>query len=182
MRWKNGLGLTAEIAIEPANAIFPQDDFLWRLSSAKVQAQNNFSQFPGYDRILMVIQGHGLLLNQAVLVPLVPYSFRGEELINCDLIDGEVVDLGVIYKRDQVRVEVSSCEWSANRLRREIPLHGELNFLFCVQGSFLIQDQIVEVFDTVEIQGPTVVQVDFFAQKSAKICLFAITFAKKSEK
>jgi len=48
MVWKNGQGITHEIAREPALG----DAFLWRLSIAEVAADGDFSLFPGADRTI----------------------------------------------------------------------------------------------------------------------------------
>lgn len=47
--WKNGLGTTDEIAIYPPARDFTKDDYFWRFSKTCMQADCNFSVFPGYD-------------------------------------------------------------------------------------------------------------------------------------
>ncbi|MBI3558729.1 MAG: HutD family protein, partial [Deltaproteobacteria bacterium] len=81
MPWKNGRGTTRQIAIFPEDAAFPGDEFLWRVSSAKVTEAGPFSAFPGCDRFLAVWQGAGLLLGTQSLEPLVPQKFSGDEPI-----------------------------------------------------------------------------------------------------
>ena len=44
--WRNGLGVTREIALCPPGA--DTDDFLWRASVADVVGPAPFSQFPGH--------------------------------------------------------------------------------------------------------------------------------------
>ena len=51
MPWKDGGGSTTEIAIEPAGASLAEP-FLWRVSSARVEASGPFSRFPGRARLL----------------------------------------------------------------------------------------------------------------------------------
>lgn len=34
MKWKNGLGITTEMAVEPTGSTVNDESFLWRLSSA----------------------------------------------------------------------------------------------------------------------------------------------------
>ncbi|MFN9927385.1 MAG: HutD family protein, partial [Phenylobacterium sp.] len=48
--WKNGGGITRELAVWPPGASF--DDFVWRVSMAEVHQDGPFSSFPGVDRIL----------------------------------------------------------------------------------------------------------------------------------
>jgi uncharacterized protein len=57
MPWKNGGGLTAEIAVSPESAGL--DDFDWRVSMARVEAGGPFSLFPGVDRTLSILEGEG---------------------------------------------------------------------------------------------------------------------------
>ena len=51
--WRNGGGVTFEIAAEPADA----PNFDWRLSLAIIEAEGPFSEFPGIDRTLLVAEG-----------------------------------------------------------------------------------------------------------------------------
>ena len=106
MPWKNGQGVTSEIAIFPPMARFPDDEFTWRLSSATIKSANHFSQFKNCDRLLVVWKGDGLILNTSELLPLKPFHFSGTEPMDCRLLGGEVVDLGLIYRKDQVKAEM----------------------------------------------------------------------------
>lgn len=58
--WKNGLGHTTELAISEGGSL---DDFDWRLSIASVVNDGDFSNFAGYQRNLVLIEGEGLTLN-----------------------------------------------------------------------------------------------------------------------
>jgi environmental stress-induced protein Ves len=51
--WRNGGGVTFEIAAEPAGAA----DFDWRLSLAIIEEEGPFSDFPGVERTLLVAEG-----------------------------------------------------------------------------------------------------------------------------
>jgi len=55
--WKNGAGSTTEIAVFPQDAGFT--DFDWRVSLATIGADGPFSVFPGVDRTLALVEGHG---------------------------------------------------------------------------------------------------------------------------
>ena len=101
MPWKNGAGTTAEIAIHPAGSDFREGKFEWRISSAHIADENQFSIFPGYDRILTVLSGEGLMLNNQELGPFEIFEFEGEDKIECALIENPVEDLNVIFKRGQ---------------------------------------------------------------------------------
>lgn len=58
--WKNGGGSTTEIAIGPPDSGF--EDFDWRVSLATIEKDGAFSAFPGVDRTLALVEGHGMLL------------------------------------------------------------------------------------------------------------------------
>ncbi|MEZ0391815.1 MAG: HutD family protein [Pseudobdellovibrionaceae bacterium] len=103
MPWKNGSGVTAEIDIEPKGVDFREGNFEWRLSSARIEDENQFSRFPGYDRILTVLSGEGLLLNSQELGPFEIFEFQGEDPVDCALIENPVEDLGLIFKREKYK-------------------------------------------------------------------------------
>lgn len=55
-RWSGGS--TTQLAISPAGADYAQRDFLWRLSSAKVELDHSeFTPLPDYDRLLSTLEG-----------------------------------------------------------------------------------------------------------------------------
>lgn len=107
MPWKNGLGATMQMAIEPPGARFPDTPFLWRLSSAPVAADGPFSVFAGYDRLLTIWHGAGLLLNGEPLLPGEVARFAGDRATHGALIDGPVRDFGVIFARDRLRARLT---------------------------------------------------------------------------
>src|SRR5512140_2846533 len=59
MPWKNRLGVTTEVARYPDEF---GSLFDWRVSIADVMNDGPFSQFTGYDRIIVVIGGEGMTL------------------------------------------------------------------------------------------------------------------------
>ncbi|MGB9666633.1 MAG: HutD family protein [Candidatus Cryosericum sp.] len=51
-------GTTTEIAIYPADSAYSRRDFLWRASSATVEAdESEFTSLPGFWRLIMVLEG-----------------------------------------------------------------------------------------------------------------------------
>ncbi|CAN7230292.1 HutD/Ves family protein [Caulobacter sp. LjRoot300] len=99
--WKNGGGVTREVAAWPPGAGL--DAFDWRVSLADVAADGPFSTFPGVDRILTVIAGDGLVLEidgQGVrLEPRAPLAFPGKAAVAARLPAGPVRDLNVMVRR-----------------------------------------------------------------------------------
>ncbi|SLN57664.1 hypothetical protein TRL7639_03148 [Falsiruegeria litorea R37] len=103
--WKNGGGLTREIASH-SNI----DDIHWRLSIADVDRDGPFSCFPGLSRILTVIEGNGMTLHtdDATLSaqPHQPLAFAGDLPVTGRLIDGPVRNFNLIFDPQHVRPSV----------------------------------------------------------------------------
>ncbi len=58
-RWKNGKGVTTELAISEAGTLA---DFDWRISMATVVEDGRFSDFSGFARVLVLLDGAGMCL------------------------------------------------------------------------------------------------------------------------
>jgi environmental stress-induced protein Ves len=107
MRWKNSLGSTREILRAPDG-----DDYDWRASIAEIDHDCPFSAFPGHDRILVLLEGKGMRLTfeEGQSVDLAPphgrIAFRGEDALDCRLLDGPTRDFNLIWRRDRVRAEL----------------------------------------------------------------------------
>ena len=143
--WKNGRGQTQEIAIYPEGSTLQGGDFLWRLSTARVEQDSAFSLFPDYDRTLVVTKGNGARLLRedsslpTVLGPLVPYTFSGEVAVHCELPGGSIQDLGLFTKKSKALANCEVIEVSASA-PRELALQGRWNLLFAVKGMFEFRD------------------------------------------
>jgi environmental stress-induced protein Ves len=103
MPWKNGGGHTAEIAAEPPGA--GPGSFVWRVSVAEIAQDGPFSAFPGIDRTLVLLSGHGMRLAIAgeavdLHMPYEPVSFAGEAPIECVLTQGPTRDFNLMVRRD----------------------------------------------------------------------------------
>lgn len=133
MPWKNGLGVTTEVAIFPPAAKFADEDFLWRISVSEVRADGPFSIFKGYDRLLAVWKGAGLYLGEKHLAPMSPLHFAGDALTDCKLIDGDIVDLGVIFRRQDIQAEMKVVD--SNSIHSEVQKPNRVHFLFCVNET-----------------------------------------------
>lgn len=101
--WKNGGGVTREVAAFPEGAGF--DGFDWRISIADVAAGGPFSRFPGIDRVLTVIEGRGMVLSVEGLAAVDlnersnPFAFPGDASCAAELTDGPIRDLNVMTRR-----------------------------------------------------------------------------------
>ena len=100
--WRNGLGSTVELISEILEG---HEAFSWRLSIASVANDGPFSDFSGYDRTLLLLEGAGITLNNPnggsieLNSPLDCAHFKGEDLINASLHDGPIKDFNVMTLR-----------------------------------------------------------------------------------
>ena len=100
--WRNGGGVTREIAAFHDSAVHP--DFLWRVSMATVNAPGPFSRFDGVDRSLAVLDGDGIMLEMAdgdhVLTQYSPpFAFSGEASVQAEVIGATTCDLNAMTRR-----------------------------------------------------------------------------------
>jgi environmental stress-induced protein Ves len=100
--WKNGGGLTREVAAHPAGSDLA--DFDWRVSIAEISAAGPFSAFPGIDRRMAVLAGRlSLAIGAAPALELAPdlppLEFAGEAVVFAVPLAGPVTDLNVMTRR-----------------------------------------------------------------------------------
>ena len=133
--WKNGGGVTRELACTPAGATF--DDFLWRVSIADVNQSGPFSAFPGIDRIITLLDGDGMHLafdngaTHDLTTPLTPYRFRGEDRLHASLAGTPSQDFNLMLRRDAVDGNVAV--W---RDACKIDGKHDARLLFCTKGRW----------------------------------------------
>src|SRR5690349_10237772 len=131
--WKNGGGVTRELASYPAGATL--DDFAWRVSIADVTASGPFSVFPGVDRVIMLLAGDGMLLESGngdrhvLTTTFAPYRFRGEECVQVCLAGSASKDFNLMLRRDRVDGELHVRHHAGAVTCKD----GAL-VLFCVRG------------------------------------------------
>ena len=133
--WKNGAGLTREIAFGGASPT----DFDWRISLAEVARDAPFSAFPDVDRCIALLRGAGMLLrsadaaiDHALTTPLVPFRFAGDVALDAALVDGACSDFNVMTRRGMF-LSVVSCERHAT----ELP-GSDVTLLLCHEGEWRI--------------------------------------------
>jgi uncharacterized protein len=114
--WRNGGGVTCEIAREPHPHPRREDDFLWRVSLAEVASPGPFSLFAGHRRLIAVISGQGMTLRRTVaqtveerivLEPWRVFCFEGSDRVEGELPLGAVRDFNVIFDATRMRATLS---------------------------------------------------------------------------
>ncbi|MGR6468481.1 HutD/Ves family protein [Rhizobium sp. PAMB 3182] len=136
MPWKNGGGVTVEIAIHPPGATL--DTFDWRVSMASVVEDGPFSRFPDIDRTLSVLTGKGLELFVAgddsitLTAESAPHSFAADAETRARLIDGPLTDFNIMTRRGRCRHTVLAIAEGS----RDIDLpQGACLLVYCCEGS-----------------------------------------------
>lgn len=111
--WKNGGGVTTELAMSPPGAGL--GDFDWRVSLASIAEDGPFSQFPGVDRTLVMVAGDGVLLEvgdqRVVLSPSEPLvEFTGEDPVHATVGGQSTLDFNVLTRRGSYRHRIERFE------------------------------------------------------------------------
>ncbi|MCB5293825.1 HutD family protein [Arthrobacter sp. SO3] len=145
--WRNGGGVTRELASQPA-ATAPQGrtgqgntgsagGWDWRVSIAELSKAGDFSAFPGMDRVLTVVEGELLLLSvdgaEHPLEKYRPFRFSGDAAAAGALPTGDIRDLNVITRNGAFKGYTSIIELSKKRAH---PLfEGQLGILLQGQAT-----------------------------------------------
>ena len=117
--WRNGLGSTVELLAETPNK---NEAFSWRLSIASVANDGPFSDFSGYDRTLLLLEGSGITLNKPngvfkVLNSSLDYAnFKGEDLIDATLHNGPIKDFNIMTLRSICTSSVTAIDETSESL------------------------------------------------------------------
>jgi len=156
--WKNGLGFTDEISIHPETAELRRANFLWRISSARIEQASPFSVFPDHDRVIVILKGNGLRLthtfdgdeDSTVLPLLAPYEFPGDVPSRCELVSGGVTDLSVFFRKGEVDALVEVVDGPVEGSNFSWRPSGRWNFAFAARGSFEVAATSVVEADTLD--------------------------------
>jgi len=145
--WKNGGGVTREIAAFPPGA--GMDAFQWRVSVADIAADGPFSAFPGIDRQIALLGGAGVRLladdgsfDHRLDKIGAPFAFAGERGVQATLIDGATRDFNVMTRRGRCRASVL-----AQRGGFTLAAGTDAVLLFAVEGAWHVGDQTLAAGD-----------------------------------
>jgi len=135
--WKNGGGSTIEIAIGPPDAGF--DDFDWRVSLATIAEDGAFSRFPGVDRTLALVDGHGMTLQidgEPTLIsdaePVI--AFDGSSEVQARLNRGPTLDFNVMSRSERCWHQFGRRRLSGDST---FVARAEVTVLFLAEGDSL---------------------------------------------
>lgn len=151
MPWKNGGGITTEIAAYPSDSGLGGKPFQWRVSIADVATDGPFSTFPGYDRHIMLLEGKGMRLDIEeaaaidLSIPCRPAAFSGDWTVTGTLVDGPVRDFNLMIARQFARGSLL-CQ----RLSAPLPLTGDgtTRLIHSIDGEFSIGGHVLGAGET----------------------------------
>ncbi|HEV2539993.1 MAG TPA: HutD family protein [Frateuria sp.] len=144
--WKNGLGRTRELAVEPPGA--GMEDFLWRASIAEVDSAAPFSAFPGVDRSIVLLEGEGFRMqlddgrSHDLTEPFAPFDFPGEAKVNVTLAGGPTRDFNLMTRRGRARGRVTV--W---RAPADAAIHPDTVLVYLARGTLVLDGQTLQAGD-----------------------------------
>ncbi|AMO49119.1 Protein ves [Enterobacter sp. FY-07] len=137
--WRNGAGETREICCFPPAT----RDFSWRASIASLASNGEFSQFPGVDRVITLIEGGEVTLDGGsafchTLKRHQPFTFAGEQPVKAELSDGQMsMDFNILTRRDRCRAKVRIADRTFTTL-------GERGgVVFVLSGAWQLGDKLL---------------------------------------
>lgn len=136
--WKNGQGETTELAISPGGTL---TEFDWRISMATVLNHGPFSDFSGYHRHLVLLEGNGIELTHdestvdVLQSPLSVASFDGSYATVGHLLAGPIQDFNVMTKQNYFAADIKTVSQ-----HQAIQYHAtNLNFVYATKATLQIQ-------------------------------------------
>ena len=138
--WKNGGGITHEAIRVPPTG----EALLWRVSVAQIDSSGPFSDFAGYDRKMVLLQGRGVALEfgsgeQCALRGIGDWvEFDGAMSTRCELLDGPCVDLNLIVSKS-LRTVMRIERLSEPTLVAAMP--GETTLIFGIQDPLSLDSR-----------------------------------------
>jgi environmental stress-induced protein Ves len=128
--WKNGGGITTDIA---------HDGEVWRFSRTPITTSGPFSDYAGFDRMQVLVGGHGLVLETPdgeidVRTPFKPVRFAGELAIVSRLEAGPVEVLNLLGDRARVGLDLVVLDAGDSR-----HLGPGLHVAYCPGGAAAVQ-------------------------------------------
>lgn len=157
-RWRNGMGVSWDIASEPSDA--GAGDFGWRLAIARIDADVPFSHYPETDRVFTLIEGNGLDLDfsgrdsLAVHHAFVPHPYPCDVETYCRLRDGPCRALNLFTKRSAWRAGIDILSGNA------VIAHPGPILFFVLTGGASVNGETLGPGDTLMTEGHGTAAVD----------------------
>jgi len=154
--WKNGLGTTKQLAVFPPDS--NASAFEWRVSIAHLRGTAPFSEFPGIERCLAMLEGEVTLLRESqphvTLTPAsTPVTFSGVEKIIGRVESQSALDLNLMYQASCWRASMQRLSLQAGESIRTSAL---TLLCVCEPVCLKISNDVVDLrlFDTLRLNEP----------------------------
>ncbi|AOT69351.1 HutD family protein [Geosporobacter ferrireducens] len=171
-------GTTTQLAIFPKDALYSERNFLWRMSSAKVEVEESvFTSLPGIRRLIMVLEGELQLDHEGhhkiALAPFEQDRFRGDWTTKSR---GKVTDFNLMMADGwEGSLEAITLPKGAARrfaLPDSISPAAVTEAIYCVKGKIDIR---------VDERTETLESGDFFSLLSEKKTSVALAIINSNE-
>jgi environmental stress-induced protein Ves len=172
MSWKNGGGITTELLLEQGD----DGSAAWRLSIAEVTKSGPFSDFSGYARTIMLIDGPGFVLDfeahpqKRLDRRYEPFPFDGGWKTGCTLIDGPVRDFNLIVANAAGPASLTVAEPQRGGMQIEA---AKTVIFHVLQGDAAVSGHAVPQGDTLRIDAP-ILPLSLDAPESATVAVIRI--------
>lgn len=165
-RWKNGGGITDEIA---ADAESPP---AWRISIATIERSGPFSDFRGYDRTIVALDEGVTLSVDGVDVTLLryePFDFDGESSVEARVSASPARDLNVMTLRKEFAHDVEILRTP----QRYLVDDDELVFAYVLRGEATVSDTRCAEGETAYLEE--LERFDIVPAPDSAVCVIHIT-------
>jgi environmental stress-induced protein Ves len=172
MSWKNGGGITTELLLEPKT----DGAALWRLSIAEVTKSGPFSDFTGYARTIMLIDGPGFVLDFAdhptkrLDRRYEPFPFDGGWKTDCTLIDGPVRDFNLMAAREAGPATLTVAKLEGGGIQVDA---APTVVFHALEGDVSVSSHPLPQGDTLRVDAP-ILPLSLDAAESATVAVIRI--------
>ena len=170
--WANGT--STELFIFPENGDFLTRDFLFRISTATVEAETStFTFFEGIDRTLMILDGDIILEHVGrytkELKTFDQDHFNGEWDTKSI---GKVKDFNLMCKQG-ASGSVQHFPFSTNE-SKQLELKGVMSFLYVQSGIYNCRGEMLNAGDTLHIQKEFENEIEVIAHEGGDLVLVEV--------
>ncbi len=138
-------GTTTQLAIYPKDAIYGERNFIWRLSSAHVEAEESvFTSLPNINRIIMIIKGELILEHEGhhrcVLKKFDQDHFSGSWKTKSF---GKVIDFNLMMNEgcegELDVIHLNKGQWEKVSLDNKKGFSKSVQAIYCTNGEFALK-------------------------------------------
>ena len=136
-------GTTTQIGIAPADAVYADRDFLWRISSATVDLDvSDFTALPDYDRLIATLEGEiDVTHNDGPVIHLASYHVHAFDGGWNTRSVGRCTDFNLMTRKGQCRGELDALIVTADAPADFVLQNVTDAVIYCAEGSVQVKTQ-----------------------------------------